>query len=134
MSYSERPGVYTSYEVSGSLYGKRAGGAVGLAAAATSGTAGTVTAITDYAAAVSAFTGGNMTALVKLLLENGAPVVYCCPVSGSNYEAAFTALMGVSEVKFMLCDSHDATVHGKLKSKENGLFIFNEKWKSEKKD
>lgn len=120
MSYSERPGVYTSYEVSGSLYGQRAGGAVGLAAAATTGTAGTVTAVTDYAAAVSEFTGGNMTALVKLLLENGAPVVYCCPVSGSNYEAAFTALMGVTDVKYMLCDSHDATVHGKLKSAIEG--------------
>ena len=116
MSYSERPGVYTSYEVSGMLRGQLGGGAVGLAAAATAGTAGTVTAVTDYAAALSTFTGGNMTALVKLLLENGASVVYCCPVVGGNYEVAFAALMTMPDVKYMLCDSHDAIVHGKLKT------------------
>ena len=116
MSDRERPGVYTSYEVSGVLRGQLGGGAVGLAAAATAGTAGTVTAVTDYAAALSAFTGGNMTALVKLLLENGAPVVYCCPVVGGNYETAFAALMTMPEIRYMLCDSHDATVHTKLKS------------------
>ena len=116
MSNRERPGVYTSYEVSGVLRGQLGGGAVGLAAAATAGTAGTVTAVTDYAAALSAFTGGNMTALVKLLLENGAPVVYCCPVVGGNYETAFAALMTRPEIRYMLCDSHDATVHTKLKS------------------
>ena len=116
MSSTERPGVYTSYEVSSTLRGQLGGGAVGLAAAATAGTAGEVVAVSDYAAAVSAFTGGNLPALAKLLLENGARIVYCCPVVSSNYDTAFAALMAVSEVKYMVCDSRDATVHAKLKT------------------
>lgn len=116
MSYSERPGVYTSYEVSGTLHGQREGGAVALAASATGGTVGTVTAVTDYAAALSAFGGGNLPALVKLLLENGAAVIYCCPVFSGDYDTAFAALMAVPEVKYMVCDSRDSAVHGKLKA------------------
>jgi len=116
MSIHERPGVYTDYTVAGSLYGAPAGAAVGLAASATAGTAGTVTAITEYGAALSAFTGGNLPALVKVLLENGAPVVYCCPVVGGDYDTAFAALMAKPLIRYMVCDSRSATVHGKLKT------------------
>ena len=114
MSTSERPGVYTDYSVSGVVRGGGSGGAVGLAAAATAGTAGEVVTVTDYAAAEAAFTGGNMTALVKILLENGAPVIHCCAVSEGDYDTAFAALMDVSEIKYMVCDSRTAAVHGKL--------------------
>ena len=120
MSNIERPGVYTDYSVSGVVRGSAGGGAVGLAAAATDGTAGAVVTVTDYASALSAFGGGNMTALVKLLLENGAPVVYCCAVSGSDYDTAFAALMEVADIRYMVCDSRSATVHSKLLSAIEG--------------
>lgn len=116
MSNTERPGVYTSYQVSASFAGTTGGGAVGLAAAAASGTAGRVVAVTSYAAAVSAFGGGNLCEIVKLLLRNGAGVVYAVAVDSGDYDTAFAALMAVSDVKFMVCDSRDAEVHGKLSS------------------
>ena len=116
MSVSERPGVYTSYEVSGGLRGGSGGGAVGLAAAAGRGTAGTVTAVTDQAGAISAFGSGNMLRLTALLLENGASAVYCCPVTGGDYAAAFAALCAVPEIRYMVCDSRDAAVHAAMKT------------------
>jgi phage tail sheath gpL-like len=116
MSVSERPGVYTSYEVSGGLHGESGGGAVGLAAAAGSGTAGTVVAVTNYAAAVSAFSSGNLLKLTEILLKNGASVVYCCPVDNGDYATAFAALMEIPEVKFMVCDSRTASVHAAMKA------------------
>lgn len=114
MSTSERPGVYTDYAVSGVVRGGGSGGAMGLAAAASGGTAGRIVTVTDYAAAVSAFGGGNMTALVKVLLENGAPVIHCCAVAEDDYDTAFAALMAVGEIRYMACDSRRAEVHGKL--------------------
>lgn len=114
MSKNERPGVYTSYEVSAGLRGSRSGGAVGLAAAATGGKAGEVKLLTSYAEAVSAFGGGNLAALVKTLFENGAPEIYACAVSEGDYETAFSALMGAEAVRYMVCDSRAAAVHGKL--------------------
>ena len=119
MSTHERPGVYTNYSVSGIVRGSAGqGGAVGLAATAASGTAGNVVAVTDYAAAVEAFGNGNLAALVKLLLKNGAPVVYCCKVdedtAEDDYAAAFNALMGIGEIRYMVCDSREADVHKRL--------------------
>lgn len=114
MSTNERPGVYTSYEVTSNLSAYGAGGAVGLAAAASSGTPGTVIALTSYAEAISAFGGGNLTELVRILLRNGAPLIYATAVSGNDYDSAFAALMDVSAVKYMVCDSRSATIHGKL--------------------
>ena len=120
MSANERPGVYTSYEVNSSLSAYGSGGAVGLAAAAASGTAGEVVTVTSHAEAVAAFGSGNMTELVKNLLKNGAPVVYAVRVVSSDYDTAFAALMGQTAIKYMLCDSHDATVHAKMKNAING--------------
>ena len=115
MSIHERPGVYTDYSISGIVRaGAGNGGAVGLAATAASGEAGSVVAVTDYAAAVETFGSGNLAALVKLLLKNGAPLVYCCKVDEGDYETAFAALMGVSEIRYMVCDSREADVHKTL--------------------
>ena len=114
MSTHERPGVYTDYSISGIVRGGAGqGSAAGLAATAEKGEAGVV-AVTDYAAAVEAFGGGNLAALVKVLLKNGASVVYCRKVDEGDYEAAFAALMGVSEIRYMVCDSREAEVHNKL--------------------
>ncbi|MCC8077553.1 MAG: phage tail sheath subtilisin-like domain-containing protein [Oscillospiraceae bacterium] len=117
---TERPGVYTTYEVSGVVRGSDSGGAVGLAAASETGESGTVVEITDYAAALREFGEGNLSALVKVLLANGAPVVHCCAVSGTDYASAFSALMGVREIRYMVCDSRDAAIHAALLDAING--------------
>lgn len=121
MSVSERPGVYSSYEVTSALYGSGTGRAVGVAGVAAGGTKGAVSLITSYAAAASLYGGSSsLTGLVKVLLENGAPVVYAVPVvvSGTaaraDYEVAFAALMERSEIGFMVCDSRDEAVHAAL--------------------
>lgn len=121
MSVSERPGVYSSYEVSSALYGSGTGRGVGVAAVAAGGTKGTVSLITSYADAAALYGGSsNLTALVRVLLENGAPVVYAVPVvvSGTaakaDYQAAFAALMERSEIGFMVCDSRDETIHAAM--------------------
>ena len=114
MSTIERPGVYTSYEVDSGIRGSGIGGAVGLAAAASSGTAGAVVAVTDYLSALNAFEGGNLPELARILLENGAPAVYCCAVTGSDYATAFSALMEEPSIRYMVCDSRSATVHATL--------------------
>lgn len=113
MTTTLRPGVYTSYTVSGGVRGSGRG-AVGIAAAASKGEAGKAVLITGEAEAREAFGGGNLTGLISILLENGAGAVYACPVTGNDYDSAFAALMEVAEVGFMVCDSRSAAVHAKL--------------------
>lgn len=127
MSVSERPGVYSSYEVTSALYGSGTGRAVGVAAVAAGGTKGSVSRITSYADAASLYGGSSrLTGLIKVLLENGAPMIFAVPVvvSGTavkaDYEAAFAALMERSEIGFMVCDSRDESVHAALLSAISG--------------
>lgn len=125
MTISERPGVYTDYSVSGVVRASAGGGAVGLAATARGGDANEVVAVTDHGAALSAFTGGNLPALAKILLANGASVVYCVRVDETgedapDYAAAFGKLMAAEGVRFMVCDSHDALVHAAMKEAIDG--------------
>lgn len=115
MNVSERPGVYTSYEVSSSVSAYGSGGAVGLAAESVSGEAGAPVAVSSYAEALSRFGGGAMTELVRVLLINGAPVVYCVRVVEGDHQAAFRALLGVAEIRYMVCSSRDAAVHQQLR-------------------
>lgn len=129
MSTHEKPGVYTDYTVSGIVRGSASGGgAAGLAATASSGAAGEVVAVTDYAAALARFGGGNLPELVRLLLKNGASIVYCCRAdeiavedaaeygntTRIDYETAFAALMDAGAIRYMVCDSREAEVHAKL--------------------
>lgn len=120
MSINERPGVYTSYEVSSAVSGRSGGKAVGLAAQG-AGAAGEVTVLTSYAQAVSAFgSGSNAAELARILLENGASRVIATPVASGaaaeDYAAAFAALMGQSAVSLMVCDSRLAGVHAAMKA------------------
>lgn len=122
MSKNERPGVYSSYEVTSALYGSGAGRAVGVAATASAGTKGQVTAFTGYAEAAAAYgPGSNLAKLVKTLLENGAPMIYAVPVvtSGTaaqtDYNAAFAALMEEPNIGVMVCDSHSAPIQKALR-------------------
>ena len=116
MSRNERPGVYTSYEVNSTVRGFGGGGAVGLAAAAGTGTPNRVVAVSDYTTALTAFGSGSMAELAAVALENGAGVVYCCGVGGGDYESAFAALMAEERTRYMLCDSRDAAIHGKMRA------------------
>lgn len=118
MSGNERPGVYSSYEVTSALYGSGIGRAVGVAACAAAGTKGEVCAFTGYSEAAQAYgPGSNLAKLVQILLENGAPLIYAVPVvtSGtaaqSDYAAAFAALMEEANVGYMVCDSQVAAIH-----------------------
>lgn len=119
---SERPGVYSSVEVTGSLSGGKNGKTVGLAAVAAEGEKGVCVRLTSRAEAVEAF-GADcpMTALAEILFINGAGVVEAVPAAvGSedtpDYEAAFAALMEKETVSVMVCDSGDADVHGSMRT------------------
>lgn len=126
MSVNERPGVYSSYEVTSSLRGSGIGRAVGVAAVASAGTKGVVTAFSGYAeAAVLYGPNSNLSRLVKTLLENGAPMIYAVPVvtSGtaaeSDYSAAFAALMKESSIGYMICDSQSTQIHKAMRDAIN---------------
>lgn len=126
MSVNERPGVYSSYEVTSSLRGSGMGRAVGVAAVASAGTKGVVTAFSGYAeAAVLYGPNSNLSRLVKTLLENGAPMIYAVPVvtSGtaaeSDYSAAFAALMKESSIGYMICDSQSTQIHKAMRDAIN---------------
>lgn len=122
MSVNERPGVYSSYEVTSALYGSGTGRAVGVAAVASGGVKGEVTAFSGAAEAAALYgPGSNLAKLIRVLLENGAPMVYAVPaaVSGTaakaDYEAAFAALMGEPGIGCMVCDSQNAQIHQALR-------------------
>lgn len=123
MPTSERPGVYSSYEVTSALAGRGTSPAVGLAACVTTGADAGVKTITSYAGAVTTF-GSEcaMTKLVKILLQNGAPKIVAAPVAVTGsadtaaYTAAFALLMAESAVRYMVCDSRDADVHAAMKT------------------
>ena len=120
MSIGERPGIYTSYTTSGVLYGGISAYAAGIAAAASSGTAGEVCSITSQAAAVSQFgAGSNMAALCRLLFLNGASVIKAVRVT-DDYAGAFQSLAADEAVKVIVCDSSAAAVHGAMKTAIEG--------------
>jgi len=127
MSVSERPGVYSSYEVTSALYGSGNGRAIGIAAVAFSGEKGKVSLVNSYSEAAAVFgAGSDLTELIRLLFLNGAPRVYAVPAAVSaeavraDYEAAFAALMERPEVGYMVCDSQDQSVHSAMLSAIKG--------------
>lgn len=127
MPANERPGVYTSVEVSSVLLGYEAGKVVGLAAAAASGTKGACVRISSYGEAVSAFGADcSITKLIKILFSNGAAAVeaVAAVVDGTavkaDYVAAFAVLMDKEDVSIMLCDSADAEIIAAMKSAITG--------------
>lgn len=126
MTVSERPGVYTSYEISGVSGFGGSGGTVGIAAEAKKGTKGNLYDIVSYGAAVESF-GDDcaMTELIRILILNGVSAIKAAPLytdtgetvpSDNDYKSAFKALAADGEIKVIICDSHDADVHGLLKS------------------
>lgn len=121
----ERPGVYSSYDASGVVYGGRGGKVVGIAARASSGTVGQAVKLTGYAAGLGIFGADaadqpGMAAMLKLLFRNGVTEVQAVRVADSgttaDYEAAFAALALCDEVRIVVCDSPDGAVHQALRS------------------
>ena len=96
----EHPGVYSSYDASSVIGGKKTARILGAAAVSTTGTANEVVTLTSYAEGVSAFGEDaegtvGMAALLAALYRNGAAVVKAVKVSAATpagYEAAFAAL------------------------------------------
>lgn len=107
----ERPGVYSSYDMSG-VVRTGAGATVGVAALSQGGTAGALYQIARYEDAESTFgKTDNLSALVRLLLENGASQVWAVPVvEEEGYAAAFETLGGVEQIAVVTCDSTELSV------------------------
>ena len=117
----ERPGVYTDYEASAAVSGSAGRKYVGLAVKMTA-PAKKMWSITRYEQAVAAFgpeRAENATALVRLLLQNGAAQVTVFPVEGEDYAAAFAAMAAEENLAVVVCDSTDAAVQQALRDSVN---------------
>ena len=117
---TERPGVYSSYTLSGRVRGAGSGTIVGLAAAATAEELPGVTGVTSQEEAENLFGADSaMAELCRVLLLNGAPEVRCAAVAvgadAQGYAAAFALLALEEDVGLVACDSQAATVHEALR-------------------
>lgn len=127
MAISERPGVYSSVEVSSTLSGAGSGKTVGVAACAAGGTKGACVSVTSYGEAAAKF-GADcaLTRLVKLLFENGAAAVEAVAAAvgttavTADYTAAFAALATKEDVTILICDSTDTEVFAAMKTSIDG--------------
>ena len=113
----ERPGVYSVYTASAAVSGAARRGTAAIAARSGGGTVGTVYPITSYAQAAETFgeTDG-MTALIKLMLVNGAGKVLATPVRTTDYAAAFALLAEEEDVEAVVCDSDALAVQQALRT------------------
>lgn len=113
----ERPGVYSSYDVSAVVAASGGSKTVGIAAVSKGGETGTLYKLTRLEEAETAFGAGDaMTELVKLLFLNGAGAVYAVPVAEEEgYEDAFALLSGEENVAITVCDSETLTVQQALR-------------------
>ena len=124
----EHPGVYSSYDASSVISGKKTARILGAAAVSTTGTANEVVTLTSYAEGVSAFGEDaegtvGMAALLAALYRNGAAVVKAVKVSAATptgYEAAFAALEQET-VDVIVCDSTSVDVQLKLQKERIGV-------------
>ncbi len=127
MSASERPGVYSSIDISSALSASGGGRTVGITARAETGEKGKAVTISSYAEAAAVFGAASaLAALVKVLFQNGAPSVCAAAAavgsepSAEDYETAFAALMENADIGVMVCDSHSQGVHTALKATLEG--------------
>ena len=120
----ERPGVYSSYDASGIITGGKGAKAIGVAARAAKGTPGAAVTLTGYAAGVAAFgedASGEpgMSAILKILFQNGATEVTAVRVAdtgtASDYTAAFQVLSGLENIQICVCDSGALAVQQALR-------------------
>lgn len=105
MDYHERPGVYSSYEMSSVWTTGTGSSMVGLTAVCSLESIETVTTVTR----AESLLAEDQTALdlTRLLLNNGAGGVMISPVAEETvqgYKDAAAALLGEKQVKFLVCD------------------------------
>ena len=127
MANNERPGVYSTVEVSSTLSSAGTGKTVGVAAVSALGTKGACSSVGSYGEAVSLYgVDSSLTKLIKVLLLNGAASVKAVPVSVAatatteDYTAAFAVLMKKEDITVMVCDSRSTDVLGAMKSAIDG--------------
>lgn len=113
----ERPGVYTGYEASAAVSASAGRKNAGLAAKMTK-PAKAMWNITRYEQAVEAFgpeQAEGVTALVRLLLQNGAAQVSVFPAVEGDYTAAFAAMAAAENLAVVACDSTELSVQQALR-------------------
>ena len=114
----QRPGVYSSYDVT-ALRPKSGGRkTVGLAALSQKGKPGEVQTFTSHESAALAFGGKEeaIVQLIRIILLNGAAAVAAVPVRDQDgYAAAFQALQAQDGISLVLCDSTELTVQQALR-------------------
>lgn len=113
----ERPGVYSAYTATAAAQRGNRRGVAAVVAVSRKGTAGTLYALGSYRQAAETFGAEDgLTALVKILLANGAARVLAVPVANENgYEAAFALVQEQEGVNVVLCDSEKLVVQQKLR-------------------
>lgn len=111
----ERPGVYSSYDLSGVV---RSGGGkiAALIAKATEGDGSKASLWYTYAQAVeNAGSGSEIAELARLLFLGGAAAVYGIPVSqDAHYESAIAAAEALDDVALVVCDADDPATQKKI--------------------
>lgn len=115
MPLNERPGVYSSYEVTSSVRGSAAGGDVACAAVGAKGSELGCVRVTGSAEALEKFGDCALTDLCSVALRCGAGAVVCRAVEtgadAEDYAAAFGELCAVEGIGTMFCDSRSADMH-----------------------
>lgn len=120
----ERPGIYSSYDASSVVSAGTGTKTIGVAAKAAKGDVGTAVTLTGYAEGINAFgedgESAGMSAILRLLFLNGASKVMAVRVADAgattDYEAGFTALGNLEDVRIVVCDSADTAVHQALRT------------------
>ena len=113
----ERPGVYSVYEASAAVSAAARKGVAAIAARSGGGAPGELYDLGSVTQAAEAFgKEDRLTALVQLLMVNGASRVLAVPLeSADGYAAAFALLNSQAGVKVVLCDSEDLTLQQALR-------------------
>lgn len=118
---SQRPGVFSSYSVIGTLGGAGASKAAAVVAASETGAKLTVKQLgrlSDAVAEYGAAQASMLTTLAKILILNGVSDIYCISVgatpTASDYESAFALLSGLQGVSGVVCDAGTLAVQQAL--------------------
>ncbi len=121
MTLNERPGVYSSYEVTSSIRGTSLGSSVGICAISAKTVAEIPVKISSRAQALENFGASTLAEMCSLALQNGASDIFAVPLATgatpSDYENGFTKLCMVPEVRIMMSDSRNTEVFELMKDK-----------------
>lgn len=107
--------MYSVYTASSVIGGVERSGTAAIVGCSESENSGEVHTLYSYADAAAAFGGeDSLTALVRLMMQNGARRVLAVPVEESaqtgDYTAAFALLEREDEIKVVVCDSGETAV------------------------